>query len=68
MNKGKYVASGDKRYPVRDLHSKKNPQPRIFDIVKLRGQLYLEMKSGREKSNILLDDVLSQVQVARETL
>ena len=68
MNKGKYVASGDKRYPVRDLHSKKNPQPRIFDIVKLQGQLYLEVKSGRVKSTILLDDVLSQVQVARETL
>ena len=68
MNKGKYVASGDKRYPVRDLHSKKNPQPRIFDIVKLQGQLYLEVKSGRVKSNILLDDVLSQVQVARERL
>lgn len=55
------------RSPILNLHSTKNPKPRVLDVIVENGKVLLEVK--KDKNNIETlewDDLVYQVNVAKD--
>ena len=55
------------RKPIRNTSSNKDTKPRVFDalIDTDDGEIYLELKSAKQKEVVRLCDVLSQIEQAK---
>ena len=55
------------RKAIRDLHSNKNHQKRFCDVViNNENKIYLEWKENKKYKQILWNDVVQQVEIAKE--
>ena len=56
------------RIPIRNLRSARRRNPRVFDVLIDGKQVYLEIKTGKAETElILVTDVLEQIQTAAES-
>ena len=57
------------RVPVRDINSKKEIKPRVFDALIEKEQVLLDVKDSRKGSVVIsLDDVLLQIDNAKQQM
>lgn len=54
------------RIQIRNRSSKKPVKPRVFDALIDGNTVFLEVKNGKASEIISLDDVLSQIDLAKE--